>query len=101
MILIRTKPQSRYATAILRDGLQDVVSQAWTRTGECARSQKWLLRLWEDDVIVTWTFEVDGHVFDLEDPDTGAPLFLPGPAWPQFLAECHRLKLTSVETRRE
>ena len=94
MPLIRTNAQRRYATAVLYDGLHAVASEAWTRTGDCARAQKWMLSLWENDVIATWSFETDGHIYDLEDPHTGAPLFLPGSRWAEFIVECNRLCLT-------
>lgn len=101
MSLIRARTHETYAAAILREGINAVAAQAWTRTGPCAKASRWLINvLWENEVITHWHFEVDEHYFEPIDPDTQAPLFIEGPRWSEFMAECYELGLCKVRTRR-
>jgi hypothetical protein len=95
MKLIKTPAQKRWVQDMFARGFQAVVNAAYGDTA-LRRAYHYVAKLEDADVIRQWhVLDPDGDVYDLVDP-SGAPLFIAGERWDDFVAEARKLGLAEV-----
>lgn len=93
MKLIKSPAQQRWVRDSFACGMQVAVNAAYAKVAPFERAYRFFAQLEDAGVLRQWQILTDDDYYDLEDPSSGAPLFIAGERWDEFVREAQSLGL--------